>query len=71
MQRISSGSREKITLGDLSVKKEWTFAGDIVEGIFTLVQQDKVFEAVIGSGVPYSIENWLQVCLTILDESSH
>jgi GDPmannose 4,6-dehydratase len=66
VQRISSGSREKITLGDLSVKKEWTFAGDTVEGIFTLVQQDEVFEAVIGSGVPYSIENWLEVCFGII-----
>ncbi|MGA2677996.1 MAG: GDP-mannose 4,6-dehydratase [Sedimentisphaerales bacterium] len=66
VQRISSGSQEKITLGDLSVKKEWTFAGDTVEGMFTLVQQDEVFEAVIGSGVPYSIENWLEVCFGII-----
>jgi GDPmannose 4,6-dehydratase len=65
-QRISSGSREKITLGDLSVKKEWTFAGDTVEGIFTLVQQDEVFEAVIGSGIPYSIEDWLEVCFGMI-----
>jgi GDPmannose 4,6-dehydratase len=66
VQRISAGSGEKITLGDLSVKKEWTFAGDTVEGIFTLVRQDEVFEAVIGSGVPYSIENWLEVCFGLI-----
>jgi GDPmannose 4,6-dehydratase len=66
VQRISSGSKEKITLGDLSVKKEWTFAGDTVEGIFKLVQQDNVFEAVIGSGIPYSIENWLEVCFDLI-----
>jgi len=66
VQRISTGSREKITLGDLSVKKEWTFACDTVEGIFTLVRQEEVFEAVIGSGVPYSIENWLEVCFGVI-----
>jgi GDPmannose 4,6-dehydratase len=66
VRRISSGGQEKITLGDLSVKKEWTFAGDTVEGILTLVQQDEVFEAVIGSGIPYSIENWLQVCFGMI-----
>ena len=66
VQRISSGSHEKIAIGDLSVKKEWTFAGDTVEGIFTLVQQDEIFEAVIGSGIPYSIENWLQVCFDMI-----
>ena len=28
--------------------------------------QDKIFEAVIGSGIPYSIENWLEVCFDLI-----
>ncbi len=66
VKRIASGSEEIIELGDISVKKEWTFAGDVVKGIFTLVNQNEVFEAVIGSGVPYSIENWLEQCFSII-----
>lgn len=62
VKRIAKGSTEKIELGDISVKKEWTFAGDVVNGIFTLMQQDKYYEAAIGSGLPYSIEDWLKVC---------
>ena len=68
-QRISLGSKEKISIGDISVKKEWTFAGDTVEGIFTLVEQDEVFEAVIGSGISYSIENWLESCFKIIGKN--
>lgn len=61
-KRIAAGSKEKMEIGDSSVVKEWTFAGDIVKGIYTLVSQDAVFEANIGSGAGYSIQEWLEVC---------
>jgi GDPmannose 4,6-dehydratase len=62
VKRIAKGSKEKITLGDTSVKKEWAFAGDIAEGIFTLINQNKIFEACIGTGKAYSIKDWLEIC---------
>ena len=64
-RRIAGGSNEVIELGDITVEKEWTYAGDVVEGIFTLVNQDQVFEAVIGSGKAYSIGDWLNECFAI------
>jgi GDPmannose 4,6-dehydratase len=66
VSRIAKGSGEVIEVGDISVEKEWTFAGDVVEGILTLVGQDRVFEAVIGSGKALSIENWLDCCFTLI-----
>ena len=66
VQRIAAGSDEMIELGDISVRKEWTFAGDVVRGILTLVEQDTVFEAVIGSGVAYSIQDWLEICFKLI-----
>lgn len=65
--RIANGSNEIIEIGDVSVEKEWTFAGDTVEGIFTLINQDQVFEATIGSGKVYSIRNWLDACFGLVD----
>lgn len=62
VKRIARGSTEHIRLGDVAVRKEAAFAGDIVEGILTLVCQDDVFEATIGTGVAYSIQDWLEVC---------
>jgi GDPmannose 4,6-dehydratase len=68
VQSIANGSNEIIELGDISVKKEWTFAGDVAKGILTLIEQDDVFEAVIGSGVSYSIENWLEQCFNLISK---
>jgi len=67
-RRITEGSDEIIELGDISVKKEWTFAEDIAEGILTLVEQDRVFEAAIGSGQAYSIEDWLNECFKLINK---
>jgi GDPmannose 4,6-dehydratase len=63
---ISSGKEFKLELGDLSVSKEWTYAGDTAEGIATLLEQDQVFEAVIGSGEAYTIKQWVEACFQVL-----
>ncbi|MBF0230750.1 MAG: GDP-mannose 4,6-dehydratase [Desulfamplus sp.] len=62
VKRIGAGSSEQIELGDISVEKEWAFAGDIAEGIAILVGQENVFESVIGTGEPHTIEEWLNIC---------
>ncbi len=62
VQLIADGKLKTLEMGDINVKKEWTFAGDIVEGILTLVEQDNIYEAVIGSGVAYSIKDWIEKC---------
>jgi GDPmannose 4,6-dehydratase len=61
---IATGTQTKLELGDLSVSKEWTYAGDVAEGIATLLAQDKMFEAVIGSGEAYTIEQWVETCFS-------
>ena len=52
-------------IGDLSVKEEFGFAGDVVRGIMALVEQDKVYETVIGTGVAHSIEEWVDICFAM------
>lgn len=68
-KRIGEGSNEKLEIGDISVIKEWTFAGDIVRGIWTLVNQNEIAEANISSGIGYSIEDWLQMCFGIVNKN--
>jgi GDPmannose 4,6-dehydratase len=63
--RVAAGSREVLEVGDLSVEKEWTFAGDIVRAIMALVTQDRVHEAVIGSGRSHSVQEWVERCFAI------
>jgi GDPmannose 4,6-dehydratase len=63
--RIARGSKEKLVIGDLSVKKEFGFAGDIVKAIWTLVNQHSVWEATIGTGKAYAIEEWVDLCFSL------
>lgn len=67
-QRIAKGSSEKIVVGDLNAKKEWGFAGDIVEGIWKLINQDEIYESVIGTGKAYSVEQWVQICFNLINK---
>lgn len=68
-KRIAGGSTELLEIGDIRVRKEWTFAGDIVKGIVKLIEQDEVYEAVIGSGLTYSIQDWLEQCFGSLGKN--
>lgn len=70
-QRIAQGSNDILNLGDVTVEKEWTFAGDVVKGIFTLIEQNEVYEAVIGSGITYSIKDWLEICFQLIGRDWH
>lgn len=67
-KRIAEGSSEKLEIGDVEVVKEYAYAGDIVKGIWTLVNQENVFEANISSGKGYSIKDWLIECFALIDK---
>jgi len=61
-KRVAKGSQEKLEIGNIEVQKEFNFAGDIVEAIWALVNQEQIFEAVIGSGEAHSIREWIEYC---------
>jgi GDPmannose 4,6-dehydratase len=63
--RIGLGSAETVALGDTSVVKEWTFAGDTMRAALMLARQDEIAEAVIGSGEGHSIEEWVELCFRL------
>lgn len=62
VKRIANGSTEKLKLGNIDVKKEFNYAGDVVEAVWILVNQDTIFEAIIGSGIAHSIHEWVEYC---------
>ncbi len=65
-RNVAKGVAEKLEIGDMSVIKEWTYAGDVVEGIWLLVNQDEIFESNISSGIGYSILDWVKVCFGLI-----
>ncbi len=62
VQRIAQGSKELLILGNIDVRKEFNYAGDMVEAIWILINQDSIFEVVIGCGKAYSIKDWVKYC---------
>lgn len=65
IQRIARGSHEFLEIGDPRVAKEWSFAGDIVNGMRVLLGQEQHWEAVIGSGELHTIQEWIDTCCAI------
>lgn len=66
-QRIAAGSNEKLEIGDATTRKEFGFAGDAAAAAWILVNQTKVFEAVIGTGAAHGINEWLDLCFGLID----
>jgi GDPmannose 4,6-dehydratase len=68
-QRVGQGSKERLSIGDLSVVKEWSYAGDVTAATTALVGQDEIAEAVIGSSDGHSFEEWHAPCLRLVGRS--
>lgn len=58
----SDPNQPPLEIGNMDVKKEFNFAGDVCSAIWMLVNQESVTEAVIGSGEAYSIKDWIEYC---------
>jgi GDPmannose 4,6-dehydratase len=59
--RISLGLQDSITLGDLDPKRDWGYAGDYVEAMWMMLQQDEPDDYVIATGETHSIRELLEV----------
>jgi len=66
VKRIAAGNTEKIEIGNTSVQKEFNFAGDMMEAVWTLINQNHIYEAVLGSGKAYSIKDWVETCFSLI-----
>jgi len=59
--RISLGLQESIVMGNLDAKRDWGFAGDYVDAMWRMLQQDKADDYVIATGETHSIRDLLDV----------
>lgn len=57
--RIQFGRQSKVRLGALWPKRDWGYAGDYVEGMWRMLQQDKADDFVLATGETHSIEDFL------------
>ena len=53
--RISLGLQESLTLGNLDARRDWGFAGDYVEAMWLMMQQEEADDYVISTGQTHTI----------------
>ena len=58
--RIKLGLQEKLYLGNLEAKRDWGFAGDYVEAMWLILQQDGPDDYVIATGETHSVREFAE-----------
>lgn len=59
--RIKTGGQEFIELGNLDSKRDWGYAGDYVEGMWRMLQQDKPDDYVLATGKTHTIREFCEL----------
>ena len=57
--RIKLGVQDKLYLGNLDAKRDWGFAGDYVEAMWLMLQQDTPDDFVVATGETHSVKEFL------------
>jgi GDPmannose 4,6-dehydratase len=65
--RIKLGLQDKLYLGNLEAKRDWGFAGDYVEAMWLILQQNEPDDYVIATGKNYSVREFLSTVFSRLD----
>jgi GDPmannose 4,6-dehydratase len=61
LARIKLGLQDSITLGNLDAARDWGYAGDFVEAMWLMVQQDEPDDYVIATGETHTIREFLDL----------
>src|SRR5450759_2267853 len=64
--RIKLGIQDEIVMGNLDAKRDWGFAGDYVEAMWRMLQQDTADDYVIATGVNHSIRDLLDAAFHVV-----
>ncbi len=59
--RIKLGQQRTLKMGNLEAERDWGFAGDYVEAMWRMLQQEKPKDYVVASGVAHSVRQLLEI----------
>jgi GDPmannose 4,6-dehydratase len=71
--RIKLGKQEKLVLGNIDARRDWGFAGDYVEAMWLMLQQDSPDDYVIATGTTTTVREMCKLAFDFvgLDYESH
>ena len=59
--KIELGLADTLALGDLDPQRDWGFAGDYVEAMWLMLQQDKPQDFVVATGETHSVQEFCEL----------
>lgn len=59
--RIKFGLQDKLTIGNLNAKRDWGFAGDYIEAMWLMLQQEKPDDYVVATGETHSVREFIEL----------
>ena len=59
--KIIAGKQEKLSLGNLNAKRDWGFAGDYVEGMWRILQQEKPSDYVLATNETHTVREFVEL----------
>jgi len=65
--RIKLGQRKELRLGNLDAKRDWGFAGDYVEAMWLMLQQDEPEDYVVATGATHSVRELVEMAFKCAD----
>jgi GDPmannose 4,6-dehydratase len=65
--RIKLGLQDKLYLGNLEAKRDWGYAGDYVEAMWLMLQQDMPDDYLIATGETHSVKEFVEEVFSYLD----
>ena len=66
LARIAAGLQDKIALGNLEARRDWGFAGDYVDAMWRMLQQDSPDDYVIATGETHSVREFLDEAAAVI-----
>ncbi|HEX9059908.1 MAG TPA: GDP-mannose 4,6-dehydratase [Clostridia bacterium] len=61
---IICGKQDKLLLGNLDAKRDWGFAGDYVEGMWLMLQQEKPEDFVLATGETHTVREFTELAFS-------
>jgi GDPmannose 4,6-dehydratase len=65
--RIKEGLQGKLYLGNLDARRDWGFAGDYVEAMWLMLQQERPDDYVVATGAAHSVRDFVAAAFAALD----
>jgi len=65
--RIKEGLQEAVYLGNLEARRDWGYAGDYVEAMWLMLQQEEAQDYVVATGETHSVREFVEETFGLLD----